>query len=166
MVTKKVTRRRQLRERDGDVRVPAGCLAPEDLSNPAMNLALSAYLMSYEHGLAVYPPEYVLGTCKDLQNAAGYLVGRSIDEEIGADGSHDVEVLQNLERAIKEADAAVRDLHSERAREKAMFESYSRDVMTFALGALIQTLKGVQVDPPIASAEAEAAEKVAELAAM
>jgi len=145
---------------------PPGCLAPEDLSNPAMNLALSAYLMSYEHGLAVYPPEYVLGTCKDLQNAAGYLVGRSIDEEIGADGSHDVEVLQNLERAIKEADAAVRDLHSERAREKAMFESYSRDVMTFALGALIQTVKGVQVDPPIASAEAEAAEKVAELAAM
>ena len=35
-----------------------------------------------------------------------------------------------------------------------MFESYSRDVMTFALGALIQTLKGVQVDPPILRREA------------
>jgi hypothetical protein len=66
----------------------------------------------------------------------------------------DTEVLNNLERVIKKADAAVRDLHSEREREGAKYDAYARDVMTFTLGALVQKTKGLPVTPPIESAVA------------
>ena len=64
-------------------------------------------LMSYEHGLAQYAHRNMSEDVQDLQNAAGYLVGRSIDEEI-VRWIASVEVLQISSRAIKEADAAVR----------------------------------------------------------
>ena len=133
---------------------PAGCLEPSDSGDPAMNLALLAYMMSFSHGLTLVSPGHVVDACDDLKEAASFLDKRGIDEELGEDGQVDTEVLNNLERVMKKADAAVRDLHSEREREGGKYDAYARDVMTFTLGALVQKTKGLPVTPPIESAVA------------